>query len=57
MIGRKSLTGELCPSSGIWRSEGRGKTAIARRQGDKMPRHRNKDVIWRKIQHLPKKLK
>ena len=49
MIGRKSLTGEVCPSSGIWRSEGHGKTAIAKKEGDRMPSHRNKDVARRKI--------
>lgn len=57
MIGIKSLTGEKCPVSGIWRSEGHGKTAIAQKEGEIMPLHRNKKVSWRMIQHLPKKLR
>ena len=57
MIGRRSLTGERCPVSGIWRSEGHVKTAVVRKQGEIMPSHRNNEVSWRMIQHLPKKLK
>lgn len=55
MIGQRILTGDKCPTSGIWRSEGKGgKTAIVKRQDELMPSHRNSDVSWRMIQHLPK---
>ena len=56
MIGKKSITGDKCPVSGIWRSESFGKTAIALKQGEIMPTYRNRDVSWTMIQHLPKQL-
>lgn len=55
MIGTRIITGEKCPTSGIWRSEGtNGKTAVVKKQGEVMPMHRNQDVSWKMIQHLPK---
>lgn len=56
MIGKKSITGEKCPVSGIWRSESFGKTAVVLKQGEIMPTYRNRDVSWTMIQHLPRQV-
>jgi hypothetical protein len=49
-LGTRSKTGEVCPESGVWKTEAPGTTApIAK--GNRMPPYRGAAVDWILIQY------
>lgn len=50
-IGTKCHTGEICPESGVWRSEDVPSTTAPIAKGNRMPPHNGKSVYWALIQY------
>ncbi|MBI1383358.1 MAG: hypothetical protein GC150_00390 [Rhizobiales bacterium] len=50
-LGTRRRTGEVCPESGVWRSDDSPSTTAPIAKGNRMPPHNNRAVFWILIQH------
>lgn len=49
-LGTRARTGERCPESGVWKSEDNPSTTAPIAQGNVMPPHNGRAVVWVLIQ-------
>ncbi|GGL55038.1 hypothetical protein [Wenxinia marina] len=49
-IGTTARTGEICPTSGVWKSMDNPSTTAPIAKGNRMPPHNGKAVTWKLIQ-------
>lgn len=48
--GATATTGQLCPESGVWKSQDAPSTTAPIAKGNKMPPHNGKAATWKLIQ-------
>ena len=50
-LGTTAKTGEICPESGVWKTQGYPSTTAPIAKGNKMPPYNGQAVVWQLIQY------